>query len=242
MNMPHCKHLLVDGWNVIHADGDLRRVFDGGKGMRAAQDLLAKKLSFIHDSGGIRITIIYDGKGESISVESIGRQATFAEVYTPSSMTADELIEHFCAHSKHPQDLLVASADNMIRLTSGGFEVGSISPETLFGWARGSAAFVDHFCEANSDMNARKWLRQKMSDGPFSGLDELAEELRAVERAMEEIKNAERRRRKSGLRTPEDKKNGLMRRPVKAAQRTTLKDLSSLGDAFFNPKRTRAKR
>ena len=229
-----CKHLLVDGWNVIHADSYLNRIFDSGRGMRASQDTLAKKLSFIHDANGIRVTIVYDGRGDKISVEPIGNNLYFTEVYTPSFMTADELIEQLCAHSKHPENLLVASADNMIRLTSGGFEVLSISPKSLMDMANAGASAISHYCHSNKASNILKWRRIKMQESPFSDLDEIAEELRAVERALEEkIKLSKRQKKNSHLC---ENKNRLMNSPIKAKVRTTLKDLSSLGEVFNRPK------
>ena len=229
--MGQCKHLLVDGWNIIHADSYLNRVFDAGRGMRASQDMLAKKLSFVHDANGMRITIVYDGRGDKISIEPIGNSLYFTEVYTPSFMTADELIEQLCANSKHPETLLVASGDNMIRLTSGGFEVLSISPKSLLDMANAGASSISHYCHSNKAANILKWRRIKMQESPFAELDDLAEELRAVERAIEEkIRLSKKQKRKIEL---SKGKNIIMSSPVKTKTRTTLKELSALGDAFF---------
>lgn len=135
------KHLLVDGWNVIHSDPAMKAVLvrDGQEG---AKRLLSERLAAIHDSLGLRLTIVYDGRGDEISVERVGRSLTFSEVYTPSSMSADELIEQFCAGSKDPDSLIVASRDNMIRLTVRGFRVESISSAQLLQWAAGAGKNV----------------------------------------------------------------------------------------------------
>lgn len=131
------KHLLVDGWNVIHWDPHMKSVLTR-MGQEGAKRLLSERLAPIHDSLGMRLTIVYDGRGDDINVEKIGRSMTFSEVYTPSSMSADELIEQFCANSKDPDSIIVATRDNMIRLSARGFHVEAISCSQLLDWADGA--------------------------------------------------------------------------------------------------------
>ncbi len=108
-----CDHILVDGWNVIHAEPTLKKLLLVDA--RAAQRKLAEMLEPIHDVYATRITIVYDGRGEDVSIERPNDAViTFSEVYTPSNMTADEFIERYCALAKNRARIIVISNDNMI--------------------------------------------------------------------------------------------------------------------------------
>lgn len=135
------KHLLVDGWNAIRSDSEMSRAFSE-KGQEVAKKMLAAKLSKIHDAFNYRVTIVYDGRGDDINVERIGLSPTFSEVYTPSNMSADDFIEQMCATSKNPKRLVVASDDNLIRLTSMTFGVESLTSEQLLQWALSASHHV----------------------------------------------------------------------------------------------------
>ena len=105
------KHIVVDGWNVIHSHPKLKKLLTSGN-QDAARAELSSLLAPIHDFGGSRITIVYDGTGEDISIVRRSQILTFSEVFTPSNMTADELIEQLCSTSKNPDRILVVSRDN----------------------------------------------------------------------------------------------------------------------------------
>lgn len=163
------KHLLVDGWNIIRAHKDMARVFEE-LGQESAKKMLADMLAPIHDILGYRVTIVYDGRGDDINVEKIGLSKTFSEVYTPSSMSADELIEQMCATSKNPRNITVASRDNLIRLTAMGFKVESITSFQLFGWAESAAKVLARKFDGVKDENKKKW---RESTAPFGNIDEI---------------------------------------------------------------------
>ena len=108
-----CDHILVDGWNVIHAEPKLKSLLV--KDALTAQCKLAEILEPIHDMYSTRISIVYDGNGDDVSiVRPNDSVSTFCEVYTPSSMTADEFIERYCALAKNKSRIIVISNDNMI--------------------------------------------------------------------------------------------------------------------------------
>ena len=163
------KHLLVDGWNIIRSHREMARAFSE-LGQDAAKRMLSDMLSPIHDILGYRVTIVYDGRGEDINVEKIGQSATFSEVYTPSSMTADELIEQMCATSKNPRLITVASRDNLIRLTAMGFKVESITSFQLFGWAESAAKMLSGRAGELKSKTAAKWSE---ATSPFCGIDKM---------------------------------------------------------------------
>ena len=151
------KHILVDGWNAIHAHPKLAHMLRDGM-PDEAQTELASLFEPLHDFDGARITIVYDGVGDDISIVRRGTALTFSEVYTPSAMTADEFIEQFCATSKRPSELLVITRDNLLRLTASSFGAMSVPPESFFGRAERS----------------RRAIGEWKKSGAFARLDELA--------------------------------------------------------------------
>lgn len=166
------KHLLVDGWNIIRSEESMARAFSE-LGQDCAKQMLANRLSPIHDIFGYRVTIVYDGKGDDISIEKIGLSKTFSEVYTPSSLTADELIEQYCANSKDPKSITVASRDNLIRLTAMGFKVESITANQLLGWADSAA---NHAKQKYADIHQKAKLDWKEASSPFAKLGDMLKE------------------------------------------------------------------
>ncbi len=169
------KHLLVDGWNIVHSDSELKRAFERSS-QEAVRAMLLERLAPIHDFGGARLTIVYDGRGEEISIVRPYRSLTLSEVFTPSSMTADELIEGLCATSKNPDSLAVATRDGLIRLTASSFGVFTISPEELFELACKSGRELKLAVEKNSLASRRRWRESS----PFDVLDMLALDLGKV--------------------------------------------------------------
>ena len=150
------KHLLVDGWNAIRSDSEMSRAFSE-KGQEVAKKMLAARLSKIHDAFNYRVTIVYDGRGDDINVERIGLSLTFSEVYTPSNMSADDFIEQMCATSKNPKRLVVASDDNLIRLTSMTFGVESLTSEQLLQWASSASRHVGERFEVIKNRLGLEW-------------------------------------------------------------------------------------
>lgn len=161
------KHLLVDGWNIIRSEAAMSKAFSE-LGQDSAKKMLAARLSPIHDIFGYRLTIVYDGKGDEISIEKIGQSDTFCEVYTPSSLTADELIEQYCANSKNPKSITVASRDNLIRLTAMGFKVESITASQLLGWADDAASHARKKYDAVRKNASDEW---KKASSPFADIE-----------------------------------------------------------------------
>lgn len=169
------RHILVDGWNAIHAHPRLARELAENRAEEAQAELSAM-LAALHDYDGARITIVYDGAGADISVVRRGAATTFSEVYTPSVMTADEFIEQFCAESKRPQDLLVITRDNLLRLTASSFGAMSLTPESFFERAEISERAVVRAAKSNNASASLEWRKTN----PFSKLDELAVDIESA--------------------------------------------------------------
>lgn len=126
------KHLFVDGANILHAWPELRVLLP--KDRDAARARLAERLRPIHDSEGVHVTLVHDGRGPELVVERPTSAATFSIIYTPSFLTADSVIERLVAKSAAMADCFVASGDRAIRETILASGATWISPDDLTAW------------------------------------------------------------------------------------------------------------
>ena len=129
--MPDCEHLLIDGYNILHAWAALKGF---PVNIDIARDQLGDTVRIIHDYDGIRITLIFDGRGREIEVVRPSNDITFSYIFTPTGETADKIIEQLVANANRPQGILVATRDNMICETINAFGAQSLSPEALMDW------------------------------------------------------------------------------------------------------------
>lgn len=166
-------HIIVDGWNAIHSSSQLKKLLDSSP--EAARAALLEKLAPVHDFGGSRLTIVYDGAGDEIQIERPNEILTLSEVFTPSFMTADELIEKLCASSKNASAITVVSRDNMLKLTASSFGALAISPEEIFDAASAKISEISAHAKNENRKSSRQWRRQKAS--PFDALDALFSEI-----------------------------------------------------------------
>ena len=129
---PDCQHLLIDGYNLIHKWPELRRALRHGSD--AARNQLAEAIRIIHDFEGVRTTIVFDGRGEQVDIERPGQHPTFSFLFSPASMSADELIEQFTNKASNPESVWVVTGDNMVRETAGALGAHTLTPDDLENW------------------------------------------------------------------------------------------------------------
>jgi predicted RNA-binding protein with PIN domain len=109
------KHLLVDAANVLHAWPELRALLKRDRDAARAQ--LVQRLGALHDADSLCVTVVIDGRGREIVIEHPSQLATFTVVYTPSSLTADDVIEQMVGRSPDPSLCEVATGDQAERNT-----------------------------------------------------------------------------------------------------------------------------
>ena len=122
-------HLLVDGSNVVQAWPGTRAL--AKRDREAAKALLLRRVAVLHDFSGWRVTVVFDGRGETIAIEPVGGAADFACVHTPAGLTADDLIEQLVGRAAEPAGCLVATADHAERSTVEAAGAAWCSPEEL---------------------------------------------------------------------------------------------------------------
>lgn len=128
------KHLLIDGSNILHAWAVLRPLMKNDRDVARAK--LSQMVSVIHDEEQVRLTIVFDGRGEELAVEYPGVQKTYAHIYTPAGTTADDVIEQLVGQAVEPGYCTVATDDRAERQTIEASGACGISAEELAAWVQ----------------------------------------------------------------------------------------------------------
>lgn len=105
-------HLIVDGFNVAHAWGLVKR--RSGDWINQIVNALQKELREIHDERGWRVTIVLDGKGKEIDRQHPFGDSSFRILFSPSSMTADAVIEQMVSGEEQSTEIRVATEDRAV--------------------------------------------------------------------------------------------------------------------------------
>ena len=102
--------IVVDGYNLIHAMPELARLV--GSDLERARDALVSKLAVYRSGRGMRVTVVFDGRG------SAGQQTRppggIEVVFSRAPQTADTKIKTMLALEKSPKSWTVVTSDNSI--------------------------------------------------------------------------------------------------------------------------------
>jgi predicted RNA-binding protein with PIN domain len=123
------EYLIVDGHSVIFAWPELRKLH--ARRTSLAREALTKQLRDYQDWTGTRVAVVFDGKGQSVSVSSDpGEIQVF---YSREGQTADSIIERLASKYAKRFELTVATSDLMEAETVHACGAESISPDGLRG-------------------------------------------------------------------------------------------------------------
>jgi len=120
------QYLLVDGHSVIFAWPELRRLH--GRRTSLARDALVRKLRDYQDWTGVRVAVVFDGKGSAVSVNSDPGEIQI--FYSREGQTADSIIERL-ASKYGARFKLLATSDVLEQETASACGAECISPEAL---------------------------------------------------------------------------------------------------------------
>jgi uncharacterized protein len=129
MAMQRAPHLVIDGYNVIHAWPELYKEFR--RGSNVVCQLLVDAVGVLYDQKDQRLTVVFDGKGDTLTIDYPSKVETFSVIYSPSGVSADAIIERLAARSDAPADMTVASRDNMVCESVSSYGVFTITPDQL---------------------------------------------------------------------------------------------------------------
>lgn len=159
MNHHFTKHLIVDGYNIIHAWQHTANWL--ALNIEIARDELANLLHPIHDLDHTRITIVFDGKGKDIEIiRPVKKQLTFSFLFTPNSSSADGLILHLVEASKNPSTITVATQDFALKSMVSQSGAHTLSPESLYEWVLRTRQNQQQLLNKKHKENNSKWKNQ----------------------------------------------------------------------------------
>jgi predicted RNA-binding protein with PIN domain len=126
--MPNrARYLIVDGHSVIFGWPELRRL-QARRGS-LAREALIKRLRDYQDWTGVRVVVVFDGKGRKI--EATSAPADIQVFYSRTGQTADAIIERLASKYARRFELMVATSDSMEGETVEACGAEWISPEAL---------------------------------------------------------------------------------------------------------------
>jgi uncharacterized protein len=123
------RYLIVDGHSVIFAWPELRKLH--ARRSSLAREALIKRLRGYQDWTGVRVVVVFDGKGSKI--EATSEPADVQVFYSRTGQTADAIIERLASKYAKRFELMVATSDSMEGETVQACGAEWISPEALRG-------------------------------------------------------------------------------------------------------------
>lgn len=122
------RYLLVDGHSVIFTLPVLRGFHQRNR--EFAREELIRRLTAYQDATGIRVVVVFDGKGDKASSDKApGGIQVF---YSGSGQTADDIIERLAANYAREHDITVVTDDLVEQQTVITFGGHAISVESFF--------------------------------------------------------------------------------------------------------------
>lgn len=178
--------LIVDGYNIIGAWEDLRRL--AMDDLAAARDRLADQLLDYCGHSGQHLLLVFDAHSgqQGERVQRLTEEGRHCLVYTRRGQTADQYIERFVRESEG--ELSVASSDGLVQVMIGRYA------------ARLSALDLHKAVQLEKDARERRYieqnwqkrsLRNRLSEDAASALEKLRQGLDDVQKAQEQESKAQ---------------------------------------------------
>jgi uncharacterized protein len=123
------RYLIVDGHSIIFAWPELQRLH--ARRSELARETLIKQLRDYQDWTGVRVVVVFDGKGKRIDATS--HRGEVQIFYSRGGQTADAIIERLASKYAKRFELMVATSDSMEGETVEACGAEWISPEGLRG-------------------------------------------------------------------------------------------------------------
>jgi predicted RNA-binding protein with PIN domain len=121
------RYLIVDGHSIIFAWPELRKLH--ARRSSLAREALLKQLRNYQDWTGVRVVIVFDGKGKEIDASS--EPGDVQIFYSRAGQTADAVIERLASKYAKRFELMVATSDSLEAETVQACGAEWISPEGL---------------------------------------------------------------------------------------------------------------
>lgn len=145
----------MDGANILHAWPALWKLAKTDR--ETARTKLIQQLAVLHDAENVRVTVVFDGRGNDVVVERLHEQATFSIVYTSSALTADDVIERMVATAPDPAMCVVATDDAAERQTTAAAGAEPMSSADLEAWLKRADDRQVRLLGSRRSANNRVW-------------------------------------------------------------------------------------
>ena len=122
-------YLIVDGHSVIFAWPELREMHQRRTSL--ARDALVRKLRDYQDWTGVRVVVVFDGRGTA--VDASAEPGEIQIFYSRAGQTADSVVERLASKYGSHYRLLVATSDYLEQETASACGAECISAEALRG-------------------------------------------------------------------------------------------------------------
>jgi len=122
-------YLIVDGHSVIFAWPELRVLHERRTSL--ARDALARKLRDYQDWTGVRVVVVFDGRGSD--VDAIAEPGEIQIFYSRAGQTADSIVERLASKYGSQFRLLVVTSDFLEQETAAACGAECLSAEGLHG-------------------------------------------------------------------------------------------------------------
>ncbi len=129
------QYLIVDGHSVIFAWPELHKLHQRRTSL--AREALTKRLRDYQDWTGVRVVVVFDGKGTAISESAEPGEVQI--FYSRAGQTADSIVERLASKYGERYRLLVATGDYLEQETASASGAETVSPEAL-------RALIDEAC------------------------------------------------------------------------------------------------
>ena len=123
------EYLIVDGHSVIFAWPELRQMHERRTSL--ARDALVRKLRDYQDWTGVRVVVVFDGRGAA--VDASAEPGEIQIFYSRAGQTADSVVERLASKYGSQYRLLVATSDYLEQETASACGAECISAEALRG-------------------------------------------------------------------------------------------------------------
>jgi uncharacterized protein len=123
------RYLIVDGHSVIFAWPELRKLH--ARRSSLAREALIKQLRDYQDWTGVRVVVVFDGKGKKVEATSDAGDVQI--FYSRTGQSADAIIERLASKYGKRFELVVATSDSMEAETVQACGAEPISPDALRG-------------------------------------------------------------------------------------------------------------
>ena len=123
------NYLIVDGHSVIFAWPELRVLHERRTSL--ARDALARKLRDYQDWTGVRVVVVFDGRGSD--VDAIAEPGEIQIFYSRAGQTADSIVERLASKYGSQFRLLVVTSDFLEQETAAACGAECLSAEGLRG-------------------------------------------------------------------------------------------------------------